>query len=367
VAKGLGFHSRLVTVLKVGLPLLALCLLSALFFFTLREDLESELVFSASDLEAFGDGLQVTRPTLTGRTRDDEVFRFVAESAVPDGAPPTKVAIRGLEGDFDFKGGQRVQVSAGSADLDLESDSMELRQQVTVASSDGYRISARHHRCRRYCARRRSHGRDLVGYTRDRAIGVRSEPSLDFLRKWRPTVVPSGTRGRPMSPTRNRWILPFLALAVGAFAVSVQAQTTQFPFGGGSHDASLPVEITSNALSLDQATGTATFTGDVLVGQGELRLGAERIDVFYTETEGTSTISRMVATGSVTLTNGLESAEADEAIYSVADGLVEMRGSVVLLQGSNVLSSDSLRLDLAAGTGLLEGRVQTIFVPGPTQ
>lgn len=142
VAKGLGFHSRLVTVLKVGLPLLALCLLSALFFFTLREDLESELVFSASDLEAFGDGLQVTRPTLTGRTRDDEVFRFVAESAVPDGAPPTKVAIRGLEGDFDFKGGQRVQVSAGSADLDLESDSMELRQQVTVASSDGYRISA---------------------------------------------------------------------------------------------------------------------------------------------------------------------------------------------------------------------------------
>ncbi len=170
-----------------------------------------------------------------------------------------------------------------------------------------------------------------------------------------------------MSPTRTRCILPLLILAAVAFAGGAQAQTTQFPFGGGSHDASLPVEITSNALSLDQAAGTATFTGDVLVGQGDLRLSAERIDVFYTETEGASTISRMIATGEVTLTNGLESAEADEATYSVADGLVEMRGNVVLLQGSNVLSSESLRLDLAAGTGLFEGRVQTIFVPGPTQ
>jgi lipopolysaccharide export system protein LptA len=170
-----------------------------------------------------------------------------------------------------------------------------------------------------------------------------------------------------MSPTRYRCILPFLIPVVVTCAVSAAAQTTQFPFGGGSHDASQPVEITSNALSLDQAAGTATFTGDVLVGQGDLRLSAERIDVYYAEMEGTSTISRMIATGNVTLTNGLESAEAEEATYSVADGLVEMRGSVVLLQGSNVLSSDSLRLDLTAGTGLLEGRVQTIFVPGPTQ
>jgi lipopolysaccharide export system protein LptC len=142
VAKGLGFYSRLVTVLKVGLPLLALCLLSALFFFTLRDDRESELVFSSSDLEVSSEGLQVTRPTLSGRTRDGDAFRFVAESAVPDGAPPTRVAIRGLDGDLSFKGGQRVEVSAGSADLDLESDAMELRQEVTVASSDGYRISA---------------------------------------------------------------------------------------------------------------------------------------------------------------------------------------------------------------------------------
>jgi lipopolysaccharide export system protein LptA len=43
---------------------------------------------------------------------------------------------------------------------------------------------------------------------------------------------------------------------------------------------------------------------------------------------------------------------------------VEMEGDVLLTQGQNALSSQRLSIDLNAGTGRLEGRVQTIFVPG---
>jgi lipopolysaccharide export system protein LptC len=142
LAKGLGFHSRLVTVLKVGLPLIALGLMSTLFVYTTRDGFDGEPVFSGADLESFSEGLQVSNPTLTGRTRNNEPFRFVAESAVPDGAPPTHVTIRGLEGDLTFKSGQSVEVAARSADLDLVADTFELQHQVSVASSDGYRISA---------------------------------------------------------------------------------------------------------------------------------------------------------------------------------------------------------------------------------
>jgi lipopolysaccharide export system protein LptC len=142
VAKGLGIHSRVVTVLKVGLPLLALVLMSALFVFSIRDDFENEPIFSDADLEVFSEGLQVSRPTLSGRTRDDEPFRFIAEAAIPDGAPPTRVAIRDLTGDFTFRGGQTIEVTARAADLDLEGEVMELRQHVAVASSDGYQISA---------------------------------------------------------------------------------------------------------------------------------------------------------------------------------------------------------------------------------
>ena len=36
---------------------------------------------------------------------------------------------------------------------------------------------------------------------------------------------------------------------------------------------------------------------------------------------------------------------------------------MLLTQGQNALSSEKLHIDLNAGTGQLEGRVQTIFVP----
>ncbi len=50
------------------------------------------------------------------------------------------------------------------------------------------------------------------------------------------------------------------------------------------HDATQPVEITSDRLELDQAAGSAVFTGTVKVGQGTLRLAADRVEVFYDNT-----------------------------------------------------------------------------------
>ena len=38
---------------------------------------------------------------------------------------------------------------------------------------------------------------------------------------------------------------------------------------------------------------------------------------------------------------------------------------MLLTQGQNALSSETLIIDLNKGTGQLEGRVKTIFVPGP--
>lgn len=164
-----------------------------------------------------------------------------------------------------------------------------------------------------------------------------------------------------------RLVLLVCAFAAGDLASSatqVAAQGAQVPFGGLEHDASLPVEITADGLELDQASGMAVFSGNVAVGQGTLRLAADRIEVFYAGEGGTGQVERMLASGNVTLSNGAEAAEAKQATYLVADGVIEMEGDVLLTQGQNALSSQRLRIDLAAGTGSLDGRVQTIFVPG---
>jgi lipopolysaccharide export system protein LptA len=161
-----------------------------------------------------------------------------------------------------------------------------------------------------------------------------------------------------------RRLLAVLLTMLPALA-QAQSQGAEVPFGGLQHDASLPVEITSDRLDLDQAAGTAVFIGGVRVGQGALRLAADRVEVFYAGGANGSSgeVSRMVATGNVTLANGSEAAESDTATYEVAAGTIVMQGDVLLTQGQNALSSEKLNIDLNSGTGVLEGRVQTIFVP----
>lgn len=161
-----------------------------------------------------------------------------------------------------------------------------------------------------------------------------------------------------------------VALGVTIWLLSAAMATAQavVPFGGFSHDNSQPVEIASDSLAVDQSAGTASFIGNVVVGQGSLRLAADEIVVYYGDNSGaTGRITRMEAEGSVTLTNGAEAAEAQLASYDVASGQVSMTGDVLLTQGGNALSGEELAIDLTSGTAQMTGRVQTILQPQSDQ
>jgi len=153
----------------------------------------------------------------------------------------------------------------------------------------------------------------------------------------------------------------FLSLPLLLGAALAQAQGTAVPFGGFEADPTLPVEITADTLDVDQSTGAAEFKGNVLVGQGEMRLSAQRVLVIYNEEE--SAIERLEATGEVLLVNGEDAAEADRADYTIDSGVIVMTGDVLLSQGPNVLSSQKMTVNLATGTAQMVGRVRTILNP----
>jgi lipopolysaccharide export system protein LptA len=158
-----------------------------------------------------------------------------------------------------------------------------------------------------------------------------------------------------------------LTLTLGlAAAPAVAQQGAQFPFGGLRNDPNLPVEIAADSLAVSQADGTATFTGNVVIGQGEMRLSAANVRVEYAKGAGDAPgkISRLFASGGVTLVNGTEAAEAQEAVYTIESGTVVMTGGVVLTQGQNVVSGDKLTVNLDSGTGTMEGRVRTVLQQG---
>ncbi|MGB3315547.1 MAG: lipopolysaccharide transport periplasmic protein LptA [Albidovulum sp.] len=140
-------------------------------------------------------------------------------------------------------------------------------------------------------------------------------------------------------------------------------QGTEVSFGGIRADTKQPVEVTADQLDVNQNDGTAIFTGNVIVIQGEMRLTAPRLQVEY-GTEDKTEIERLHATGGVTMVSGPEAAEAQEAVYTVAAGEVVLTGDVLLTQAGSTMSGQKLVVDLDTGTGQMEGRVKTILLPG---
>lgn len=142
--------------------------------------------------------------------------------------------------------------------------------------------------------------------------------------------------------------------------LQVQAQGTGLTLGGLESVRGLPIEIVADDLQVDNTTGETQFSGNAVLGQGDMRLAAEVIRIIFSAGED-QRVRRLEASGGVTLVTAEESAEAREAIYDVDAGTVNMRGSVILTQGPTVVSGDVFRFDLGTGQGRMEGNVRTII------
>lgn len=156
------------------------------------------------------------------------------------------------------------------------------------------------------------------------------------------------------------------AIVFGILPLSSLGQGSQVAFGGLQIDPELPVEVSADQLTVDQNDGSAVFAGNVVVGQGEMRLSAARVEVEYVDDEasGSSRILKMTATGGVTLVSGSEVAEAQNAVYTIDDSLIVMTGNVLLTQGQNALSSERMVVNLDSGNAVMEGRVKSIIQTG---
>lgn len=166
-----------------------------------------------------------------------------------------------------------------------------------------------------------------------------------------------------MSAYRNTLCAALVGLGLLA-ASQLVAQTGAVDFGGLVQDTSEAVEITADELTVDQATGKATFVGNVVIIQGAMRLGAGTVEVVYGEEEK---ISRLVASGGVTFATESDAAEADSAEYDLETGEVVLTGNVLVTQGPNAISGNRIVIDLDTGTGRVDGRVRTVIQPGGNQ
>ncbi len=155
---------------------------------------------------------------------------------------------------------------------------------------------------------------------------------------------------------------PLTVAIILTLAAPALAQGTNVAFGTLRQDTTQPVEVTADNLSVDQSSGSAVFTGNVLIGQGDMRLSAGRVLVIYRNAN--AGIARLEATGGVTLLAGADAAESERADYDIDSGSIIMSGNVLLTQGPSALTADRMTVNLNDGTAQMSGRVKTILQTG---
>ena len=162
--------------------------------------------------------------------------------------------------------------------------------------------------------------------------------------------------------TRKNHFLVSAFFALVFFSHSIAQETNP--------DYRLPIEISADALEVQQDKRVAVFTGNVRAIQGNIVLAADKISVEYADDgDETNTIRTIDAEGNVFFSTPTETAEGDFGTYDVMNGIITLNGSVILTQGNNILRGNSLMLNLINGVSRVEaapddgGRVRGLFVP----
>ena len=142
------------------------------------------------------------------------------------------------------------------------------------------------------------------------------------------------------------------------------AEDVKKPVANFKFNTSLPLEIRSKELNIEQNTGIATFSGNVIATQGNLILTALTLVVEYAlkNSRMTSEMEKLTANKDVTIVSETQSAVANKMVYDVMSEKIIMTGDVILKEGLSATSGDRLTINLNTGSRRMEGNVRTLIL-----
>jgi lipopolysaccharide export system protein LptA len=182
-------------------------------------------------------------------------------------------------------------------------------------------------------------------------------------------------------------------LAAGTWQAATAKETTS-PFGGGAKSKE-PIEVTSDELEVFQMENRAVFTGHVVAIQGDVRLKADQMAIYYNPPKesgdtakkpaknaekslekpveqapeaasdkaaakpsagSADAVKKIEATGSVFLSTPEETASGANGIYDVENNMIYLNDNVVLTRGQNVLKGNHLTYNFTTGKSVLSSK-----------
>lgn len=156
-----------------------------------------------------------------------------------------------------------------------------------------------------------------------------------------------------------------------------QQQSVPNALQGFSQNKDQPVKIEAASLEVRDKEKIATFSGSVIVTQGDTVMRCKSLIVHYDAESkssgmktaqpgpgGSSSIKKLEALGGVHVTQKEQTATGDKGLFDMKSNSITLSGNVLITQGQNVLRGERLVVDVATGAARVEGgRVSGVFVP----
>lgn len=136
-------------------------------------------------------------------------------------------------------------------------------------------------------------------------------------------------------------------------------------------DSNQAIKLLADKATYSERTGVTSYTGNVIITQGTLRLTANDITVNLSPSRS---INSAVATGSpatmqqvVTKEKGLAKGQANKIDYNAVSGIITLTGNAKLVQNGASFAGNVIRYSLKAGdveaTAGGNQRVELVFPP----
>ncbi len=137
-------------------------------------------------------------------------------------------------------------------------------------------------------------------------------------------------------------------------------------------DSSKPIDVNADTFKADMKNNIGTYTGNVIVIQGMLKMHADQVVVNAPQGKA----NHMEAHGHVVIVSPSGTATGENGIYEVGDRVMHLVGNVVLTKEQSVMRGAQADMEIATGQSHLlaaattgpdgqtkPGRVQGLFIP----
>jgi len=131
-------YSRLVLWLKVTLPLVALAILSTLFYVAETLDPDAAIPYAEVDVERILREQGVTKPAFGGVTADGVAISLAADSVRPGAEDRNRLTGKELTSRLDLPDGGRIDIASPRGIVDATTEEAILEGGARLESSTGY-------------------------------------------------------------------------------------------------------------------------------------------------------------------------------------------------------------------------------------